>query len=64
MKLPSEALPWLRALRAEECAYEEIMKEELPSYRDVAGAQSAKRITTLKLAIFDKIREELDKDNP
>lgn len=64
MKLNELGQGWLRALRREEAALVEIQKEELPSYREVAGAHAARQINTLKLALFDQLREELDKDNP
>lgn len=64
MKLNDLGQSFLRALRREEAALIEIQKEELPSYREVAGAQAARQINTLKLALFDQLREALDKDNP
>lgn len=76
MKLNEIGQRYWFALRAREAELTDIQKEELPSYREVAGADCVRRIDVLKIAIlkqlpperlvalFDQLREELDKDNP
>lgn len=76
MKLNENAQRYLTALRAREAHLADIMKEELPSYREVAGAYCQRGINVLKIAIikqlppeklvafFDEHRAEIDKDNP
>ena len=76
MKLNELAQKYLTSLRREEAALADVQKEELPSYREVAGANCVRRINALKIGIvgqlapelkvgiFDGLRAELDKDNP
>lgn len=76
MKLNENAQRYMEALRRHEAQLADVMKEELPSYREVAGADCVRSINVLKIAIvkqlaperlvslFDELRAEIDKDNP